>query len=102
MILDWLDEANIQLSLFCERLDLTTEYALDIACTADSDTQIDLYFQFVTALNDEELFPTLIDFFSPYFTNKEEMASFISSVLKLRNNNALLIFLFLFMWNYFL
>ena len=54
MILDWLDEANIQLSLFCERLDLTTEYALDIACTADSDTQIDLYFQFVTALNDEK------------------------------------------------
>lgn len=87
MILDWLKEANVPLSLFCEKLEISTEYALNVASTADSDTQFDLYYQFVTTLNDEELFPKLIDFFCPYFTNKKVLASFISSILKLRNNN---------------
>jgi hypothetical protein len=86
-LLDWLKEANVPLKLFCEKLDITTEQALEVANTADSDTQVDLYMQFVTALNDEDLMPKLLEFYAPFVSDKDELATFISAVLRLRSNN---------------
>lgn len=86
-LIDWLKEANIPLSIFCEKLDVTTEYVIDMSHTADSDTQMDLYMKFVTVLNDEEFLPELLNFFSPYVSDKEELTAFITAVLKHRDNN---------------
>lgn len=82
-----LKEANVPISLFCEKLGITEDHALEISRTADNDTQINTYWQFLSAWNDEALFPKLVDFYSPYLDNKEELASFVSLILKLRDNN---------------
>ncbi|WDH95741.1 hypothetical protein PUW24_16190 [Paenibacillus urinalis] len=86
-LLDLLNEANVQLSLFCEKLEITEDHALEIATTADYDTQMDTYLQFVTVLNDESLLPELLDFYAPFVKDKGELVAFITSVLRLRSNN---------------
>jgi len=83
-LLHLLKEANIPLSLFCEKLKITEDRALEIAHTADDDTQMLIYMQFVT---DESLFSELLNFYTPFVKDKVELAAFISSVLCLTNNN---------------
>ncbi|OUS74851.1 hypothetical protein B1748_19915 [Paenibacillus sp. MY03] len=86
-LLRMLEEANVPLSVFCEKLDLSEDQALEIANTADEDAQMDAYLYFVTAMNDESLFPELMEFYAPFVSDKEELAAFITSALRLRSNN---------------
>lgn len=87
ILLKMIDEANVPLSLFCEKLSITEERALEIAHSVDDEAQMDVYWEFVTVLNDESLFPELLDFYKPFVEDKEELSAFIASVLRLRGNN---------------
>ncbi|MUG85712.1 hypothetical protein GNP92_05015 [Paenibacillus timonensis] len=85
-LLKLIEEANIPLSFFCEKLGLNVEEIQNIASTHDDDAQMDLYFHFITVLNDEDLLPKLMEFYAPFVSDKDELAAFISSALRLRSN----------------
>lgn len=86
-LLHLLKEANVPLSVFCEKLDLTEDHALEMAHTADDETQMEAYWRFITILNDENLLPELLNFYTPFASDTEEIAALIKRALRLINNN---------------
>jgi len=86
VLLDMIKEANVPLEFFCEKLGITVEEVQNISSTHDDNTQMDLYLQFITVLNDEDLLPKLLDFYAPFVSDMDELATFISSALRLRSN----------------
>lgn len=63
-----LEEIQVDLSIFIEKVDLSEQEVIEVIDSNDKEAQMDVYLRFVTVTNDEELLPRLIHFFSAYIT----------------------------------
>ncbi|OMF00883.1 hypothetical protein [Paenibacillus sp. FSL H7-0331] len=83
-----LEEIQVPLSYFIEKLSLKEEEVFILMDSNDSEAQMELYFQFITAVNDDDLLPRLVEFFTNYVEEKSELVAFITNILKFRSNNS--------------
>ncbi|MFD0680354.1 MULTISPECIES: hypothetical protein [unclassified Paenibacillus] len=83
-----LKEVQVPLAFFVDKLALKEEEVFRLMDENDSEAQMELYFQFITAINDDELLPRLVEFFANYIEEKSELTILVSNILKFRSNNS--------------
>ncbi|AIQ37203.1 hypothetical protein R50345_22730 [Paenibacillus sp. FSL R5-0345] len=85
-LLKLLEEMHVDIDSFCEKLGMSFE-EVAAAANASHDAYTELGLLYASVINDEQhLYPKLLEFFSPYVSDKEEIAAFITQVLRLRQN----------------
>lgn len=85
-LLKLLEEMHVDLTEFCQKMGMSFEEVAAAANTSH-DAYVDLGLLYGAVINDEQyLYPKLLEFFSPYVSDKEEIATFITQVLQLRQN----------------
>ncbi len=85
-LLKLLEEMHVDIDTFCEKLEMSYE-EVAAAANASHDAYTELGLLYASVINDEQhLYPKLLEFFSPYVSDKEEIAAFITQVLRLRQN----------------
>lgn len=82
-----LDEVKVTISFFCEKIGISEHELNQLVENGKRDTQMDLYFKFVIAVNDEELMSRLIVFFESFSEESEQLIVLIQDILLYKKSN---------------
>lgn len=85
-LLKLLEEMHVDIVSFCEKLGMSYDEVVNTA-NSSHDAYTELGLLYGAVINDEQyLYPRLLDFFIPYVSDIEEIATFITQALRLRQN----------------
>lgn len=85
-LLKLLEEMHVDIVSFCEKLGMSFDEVSE-AANSSHDAYTELCLLYASVISDEQLlYPKLLEFFSPYVSDKEEIAAFITQALRLRQN----------------